>query len=64
MINVMRSSALLVTLLFSFALVGCGNAELQECEDKASKLWDPKQNDSKKQKAYWDAIKKCKEKHG
>lgn len=45
-------------------LSGCENAEMNQCKEKASKLWDPKEDDSKKQKAYWNAIKKCKEKHG
>lgn len=55
----------LFSLFIAFTMLsGCENAEMNQCKEKASKLWDPKEDDSKKQKAYWNAIKKCKEKHG
>jgi hypothetical protein len=45
-------------------LNGCENAELRECKEKASQLWDSTKDNPKDNKAYWDAIERCKEKYG
>lgn len=50
------------TLLF---LSGCGNASLDQCIETQSHLWDNnRSNDPQANKAYWKAIKQCREKHG
>jgi len=56
-------AALSLVFTMAFTLTGCENAEYLECKEKASKLWDPKQDDSKKQTAYWAAIKNCKDRY-
>lgn len=56
-------SVLSLVFTVAFALVGCENAEFVACKEKASKLWNPKIDDSSKQTVYWAAIKRCREKH-
>lgn len=44
-------------------LTGCENPAEKECIDKQSYLWDNKTNDKNANKAYWDAVAKCKQKN-
>ncbi len=60
-------SRFILVSLFTTSLVmlnGCENAELRECKEKASQLWDSTKDNPKDNKAYWDAIERCKEKYG
>lgn len=47
----------------TLTLSGCENPELTACKEKASPLWDNRKNPSHKNKPYWDAIERCKQKH-
>lgn len=47
----------------SVLLTACGNPELDECKAKASAYWDSTKDDPKDNKAYWDAIERCKERY-
>lgn len=54
----------LFVLFSSFLfLSSCENAELNNCKEKASALWDNSQNPANKNAAYWQAVEKCKEKY-
>lgn len=44
-------------------MTGCGNAELDECKAKASAYWDTTKDNPKDNKAYWDAIQRCKDRY-
>lgn len=56
--------SLMPLALFSLMfLSGCENSEFADCKTQASKLWDAKQDDPKKNKAYWNAIQDCKDKY-
>jgi len=56
-------AALSLVFTMAFTLTGCENSELKQCKDNASKLWNPKEDNSNKQTAYWSAIKACKERY-
>lgn len=60
----LKTLVLGIVLMPLLVLSGCENAELQACKDNASKLWDAKKDNPKDNKAYWDAIERCKEKYG
>lgn len=47
----------------SVLMTGCGNAELDECKAKASAYWDTTKDNPKDNKAYWDAIQRCKDRY-
>ena len=55
------------TILVAFAVMsslllsGCGKSAVDVCIDKQSHLWDSKTNDKNANKAYWDAVAKCRE---
>jgi len=54
----------LFALFSSFLwLSGCENADLRDCKEKASALWDNSKNHANNNAAYWQAIEKCKEKY-
>lgn len=60
MVKFLIAIALLPMVL---CISACENAELKNCKKEASKLWDASQDDPKKNKAYWNAIERCKEKY-
>jgi len=57
------NATLLVTMLITSSLLlgGCGKSAVDVCIDKQSHLWDSKTNDKNANKAYWDAVAKCRE---
>jgi len=50
-----------MTIISSLLLSGCGKSAVDVCIDKQSHLWDSKTNDKNANKAYWDAVAKCRE---
>lgn len=48
-------------IISSLLLSGCGKSAVDVCIDKQSHLWDSKTNDKNANKAYWDAVAKCRE---
>ncbi|MEA1987971.1 MAG: hypothetical protein U9N57_02025 [Pseudomonadota bacterium] len=50
-----------MTIISSLLLTGCGKSAVDACIDKQSHLWDSKTNDKNANKAYWDAVAKCRE---
>lgn len=51
------------TIISSILLSGCGQSAVDVCIEKQSHLWDNKTNDKNANKAYWDAVAKCREKN-
>ncbi|WEJ61778.1 hypothetical protein [Thiomicrorhabdus lithotrophica] len=55
------------TMLVAFAITsslllsGCEKSAVDVCIEKQSHLWDNKTNDKNANKAYWDAVAKCRE---
>lgn len=45
----------------SLLLSGCEKSAVDVCIEKQSHLWDNKTNDKNANKAYWDAVAKCRE---
>ncbi|MDX1353120.1 MAG: hypothetical protein R3254_08910 [Thiomicrorhabdus sp.] len=43
------------------AISACGQSEEKACIDKQSHLWDNTTNDKNANKAYWNAVAKCKQ---
>jgi len=57
--------AMIIAFISATAITsGCSNSELQQCQAKADKLWDNSKNPSHKNKVFWDAVARCKEKYG
>ncbi|BCN93646.1 hypothetical protein THMIRHAM_14310 [Thiomicrorhabdus immobilis] len=52
---------LMLLMMMSTALTGCEKSAVEKCIDKQSYLWDNKTNDKNANKAYWDAVAKCKQ---
>lgn len=44
----------------TLSISACSKSEEQLCIDKKSHLWDNKTNDKNANKAYWNAVAKCK----
>ena len=61
--NDKRVLILLTALSATIVLSGCSNSEQRACIDSKSYLWDNSDNPPHKNKAYWDAVKQCKEKY-
>jgi len=57
------NATILVTtaIISSLLLSGCGKSAVDVCIDEQSHLWDNKTNDKNANKAYWDAVAKCRE---
>ena len=57
------NAMMLVTIAItsSLLLTGCGKSSVDVCIEKQSHLWDNKTNDKNANKAYWDAVAKCRE---
>lgn len=47
-------------VLIAVSITACSKTEEELCIDKQSHLWDNKTNDKSANKAYWDAVAKCK----
>lgn len=45
------------------SLSGCEKSAEEKCIDRQSGLWDNKTNNKNANKAYWNAVAKCKEKY-
>ncbi|WP_029407796.1 hypothetical protein [Thiomicrorhabdus sp. Milos-T2] len=54
---------LVATLSMGFLLTGCEKSAEEKCIDQQSGLWDNKTNNKNANKAYWNAVAKCKEKY-
>jgi len=50
-----------ITLTSSLLMSGCEKSAVDVCIEKQSHLWDNKTNDKNANKAYWDAVAKCRE---
>ena len=59
----MKKLAMIPALLVVLAISGCESPEYMACTEKASALWDTSEDRSERQKAYWCAIERCKEKY-
>ncbi len=47
----------------AFFLSGCGPSPEKVCIEEASALWDNQSTNKSGNKAYWNAVKLCNEKH-
>lgn len=50
-------------ILAAVSISACGKSEEKICIDKQSHLWDSNTNDKNANKAYWKAVKQCKQTH-
>ncbi len=59
-------SKIVVLIIFTGIISGCGQSALDKCTDGKSHLWNPKAIDNtyKGNEQYWDAIAECENKNG